>query len=86
MLTDGAAFWDEITWASFVHNMYLVLGSAIVSLPILPAVKRFFLESHSDRLYVAGRIASAAACVFLLMAVSMLLVDSTNNVFLYWRF
>ena len=86
MFTGGAAFWDEITWASFVHNMYLVLGSAIVSLPILPAVKRFFLESHSDRLYVAGRIASAAACVFLLMAVSMLLVDSTNNVFLYWRF
>ena len=52
----------------------------------LPKVKSFFLESRSDQLYMAGRVGSVVLCLGVLAIVSILLVDSTNNVFLYWRF
>lgn len=86
MLTSGAPLYDPITWASLLDNLFLVLGSAAFSLPLLPKVKRFFLESKSDGLYLAGRVGSAVVCLGILTVVSILLVDSTNNVFLYWNF
>ena len=48
--------------------------------------KSLFFDSQSDGLYALGRVGSAVACLGLLAVVSILLVDSTNNVFLYWRF
>ncbi len=86
MFTNAAPFFDPITWASFLNNLFLVLGSVICSLPVLPKVKSFFLESRSDQLYMAGRVGSVVLCLGVLAIVSILLVDSTNNVFLYWRF
>ncbi len=86
MLADGAPFFDPITWASLLNNLFLVAGAILFSLPVLPKVKAFFLESKSDSLYAVGRIGSALGCLGLLAVVSILLVDSTNNVFLYWRF
>lgn len=86
MLVNAAPLWDPITWNSFLNNLFLVCGSVVFSLPVLPKIKQFFLESPSDKLYIAGRVGSAAACLGLLAVVSILLVDNTNNVFLYWRF
>ena len=42
-------------------------------------------RNHSG-LYIAGRVGSTVLCLGLLAVVSILLVDTTNNVFLYWRF
>lgn len=81
-----APVWDPITWASLQNNLFLILASVLCSMPLLPRIKSFFLDSSSDGLYVAGRIGSLAACLGLLAVVSVLLVDATNNVFLYWRF
>ena len=75
-----------MTWSSFLNTLFLLAGSIAFSLPLLPKVKHYFLESGSDGLYVAGRAGSAVLCLGLLVIVSILLVDSTNNVFLYWRF
>lgn len=86
MLANAAPLWDPVTWSSLLHNLFLVAGSILCSLPVLPKIKAFFLESPNDRLYIAGRFGSVAACLGLLAIVSILLVDSTNNVFLYWRF
>ena len=85
-LMGGAPLWDAVSWSSLLHNLFLVAGSVVFSLPLLPKVKAFFLESPNDKLYIAGRAGSAAVCLGLLMIISILLVDSTNNVFLYWRF
>ena len=86
MLTDGAPFFDPITWASLLNNIFLVLTALVVSMPVLPKIKSLFFDSQSDGLYALGRVGSAVACLGLLAVVSILLVDSTNNVFLYWRF
>lgn len=86
MLVNSAPLFDPITWASFLNNLFLVSGAIVFSLPVLPKIKAFFLESKSDGLYAAGRIGAVLGCLGLLAIVSILLVDSTNNVFLYWRF
>ena len=86
MITSAAPFWDPITWASLLNNLFLVAGSVAFSLPLLPRVKKFFFEDSNDVLYIAGRAGSAVLCLGLLAAVTILLVDTTNNVFLYWRF
>ena len=85
-ITGAAPFFDPITWASFQNNVFLVAVSVLCSLPLLPRIKSFFLDSPSDSLYIAGRAGSLVACMGLLAIVSILLVDATNNVFLYWRF
>ena len=81
-----APLFDPITWASFQNNLFLIAAAIICSLPVLPKVKSFFLDSGRDSLYITGRIGALAACMGLLAVVSVLLVDATNNVFLYWRF
>ena len=86
MLVNSAPLFDPITWASFLNNLFLVSGAIVFSLPVLPKIKAFFLESKSDGLYATGRIGAVLGCLGLLAIVSILLVDSTNNVFLYWRF
>lgn len=86
MLTNGAAFFDQVTWSSLLNHLFLILGSIVFSLPVLPKIKQFFLENGSSGLYIAGRVGSTALCLGLLAVVSILLVDTTNNVFLYWRF
>ncbi len=85
-MTGAAPFFDPITWASFQNNLFLIAVSVACSLPLLPKIKSFFLESSQDSLYIAGRAGSLIACMGLLAIVSILLVDATNNVFLYWRF
>ena len=85
-ITGAASFFDPITWASFQNNLFLIAVSVACSLPLLPKIKSFFLESSQDSLYIAGRAGSLIACMGLLAIVSILLVDATNNVFLYWRF
>lgn len=85
-ITGAAPLWDPITWASFQNNLFLIAASVLCSLPVLPKIKSFFLDSSRDSLYITGRIGSLAACLGLLAVVSILLVDATNNVFLYWRF
>ncbi len=86
VFTNGAPFFDPVTWASFLNNMFLVGVSILCSLPLLPKLKSFFLESPQDGLYTVGRVGSVVACLGMLAVASILLVDSTNNVFLYWRF
>ena len=53
---------------------------------MLPKIKSYFFENKSDAIYAVGRIGSVAICLGLLIVVSILLVDSTNNVFLYFQF
>lgn len=79
-------FFDTITWSSLLNNLFLMVAAVACSLPILPKIKSFFLENRNDRIYVAGRLGAVIGCLLLLIASSILLVNNTNNPFLYFRF
>ena len=85
MLTNAAPFADPITWSSCAIIFSFRGGGCLQ--PADPAEgQELLLENKSDTIYAIGRIGSAAVCLALLIIVSILLVDSTNNVFLYFRF
>ena len=86
MIANGAPFTDPMTFSSLRNNIFLILFAILVSLPVLPKIKSYFLESKNDTVYTIGRVGSVAVCMVLLAVVSVLLVDTTNNVFLYFRF
>ncbi len=86
MLTNGNAFADIITWNSFLNNIFLILFAIAVSMPLLQKVKYFFNEWGNNVIYMTGKIGGTAICCYLLVMSSILLVDNTNNPFLYFRF
>lgn len=86
MLTNGNAFADIITWNSFLNNLFLIIFAIAVSMPLLPKVKYFFNEWGNNVVYTVGKIGGTAICCWLLVMSSILLVDNTNNPFLYFRF
>ena len=80
------AFADPMTWGSLVNNIFLVIVAIVCSMPILPKLKSIVLNSYDDRVYTTGRYLALAGCVVLLLVSSILLVNATNNPFLYFRF
>lgn len=81
-----APFADPLTWSSFLNNIFLLIAAIACSLPLLPKLRTFVLENRNHKIYAIGRYAGAVGCAVLLVILSILLVDSTNNPFLYFRF
>lgn len=86
MITQGNAFADIMTWNSFVNNIFLIIAAILISMPILPKLKYFFFSWGNNVVYTTGKVIGAVGCVILLIISSILLVDATNNPFLYFRF
>ena len=86
MITNGNAFGDIITWNSLLNNIFLIIFAIIVSMPVIPKIKYFFNEWGNNIVYTVGKIGGTAICCWLLVMSSILLVDNTNNPFLYFRF
>ncbi len=86
MFVNGTGFADPITWSAFVKNIFLVIFAIAVSTPVLQQIKKFFFEWGNNVVYITGKMAGVVGCMLLLIACSIMLVDSTNNPFLYFRF
>ncbi len=86
MLSGKSPFFDVMTWSSFLNNIFLLLAAILCSLPILPKLKSIVLENKNHTVYAIGRYGALLGCTALLIIVSILLVDATNNPFLYFRF
>ena len=86
MITKHVPFFDLLTWSSFVNNIFLIAAAVLCSMPLLPKLKTFFLENRNHTVYAIGRYGALACCVVMLVLLSILLVDATNNPFLYFRF
>ncbi len=86
MMSHGNAFADPVTWSVCLKNLFLVLVAIVVSTPILQKIKSFFFEWGNNVVYTTGKMLATAGCLYLLIMSSILLVDSTNNPFLYFRF
>lgn len=86
MIRGLAPFFDSLTWSAFLSNLFLIILAVAISLPLLPKIKAFFYDNRSERVYAAGRIIALVGCIALLIISSILLVNATNNPFLYFRF
>ncbi len=86
MITNGNAFGDLMVWNSLLSNIFLIIFAIAVSMPILQKVKYFFFEWANNTVYAVGKIGSAVICCALLIICGILMVNNTNNPFLYFRF
>ena len=86
MLTRHIPFFDLMTWSSFLNNLFLIAAAILCSMPLLPKLKTFFLENRNHTVYAVGRYGALLLCAAMLIISSILLVDATNNPFLYFRF
>ena len=75
-----------MTWSSFLNNLFLIAAAILCSMPLLPKLKTFFLENRNHTVYAVGRYGALLLCAAMLIISSILLVDATNNPFLYFRF
>jgi len=80
----GNGFINSIDKMSFVNNIFLIALAVIYTFPILNIFKKF-----GEKYYPAYAIISFSTtwiCAFMLLLCSLLLVNSTNQPFLYFRF
>lgn len=86
MLVNNIDLFDILTWNSFVNNCVLIAVAIIASMPVVEQLKKFFFSWGNNTVYAVGKIASTVSAVAVLLISSILLVDATNNPFLYFRF
>lgn len=80
----GNGFINNIDKMSFVNNIFLIILSIICTFPILNLFKKISEKSFTAQ--VAVSFSTTWVCAFLLLLCSLLLVNSTNQPFLYFRF
>lgn len=86
MLTDHVGLVDVATWTSLKNNLFLIIVSIVACFPIVPKLRARIATSKSDMLYSTAKIGAVVICFALLIICSIMLVDSTNNPFLYWNY
>lgn len=80
----GNKFFDDYTGRVFMSNLWLLIAAIVFSTPIVPKLKDKAFKSAGSAyaMQSAGVICNA----LLLIVCSLLLVNTTNNPFLYFRF
>ena len=81
---NGNVLLDEITKLSVQNNLFLLLAAVICCFPLYDGIRK--LREKSVGGVYAGGIFQIVCNVLLLAVSSVLLVDATNNPFLYFRF
>lgn len=77
-------FTDEFTKLAFSNNAYLIIAAVICSFPLLKLVDK--AVKKSDTAAYAVEFTKIVANLALILTSSIMLVDATNNPFLYFRF
>lgn len=78
------SFIDEFTKISFTNNLYLIIVAVIFCMPVVKVIRS--ISKKSVGLSYVTAVSGIAVNIALLLISSILLVDSTNNPFLYFRF
>ncbi|MGN0578102.1 MAG: MBOAT family O-acyltransferase [Ruminiclostridium sp.] len=81
---NGNAFIDITTKSSFMNNIFLIIFAVAVSMPIIPKLRNLLQKSEAGENAVG--VATVVANVLTLAVCTILLVNNTNNPFLYWNF
>lgn len=81
---NGNVFFDEAVKISFFNNIFLIAIALIACLPVIPKLKELMEKSEGS--FIIMKSVQTIANVALLAVSSIMLVDATNNPFLYFRF
>ncbi len=81
---NGNKFIDITVKTSFMNNIFLILAAILFSMPVIPKIKKW-ISAKSAGLMINGMFETVLNAV-ILVAASILLVNSTNHPFLYFRF
>ncbi|MBR1864084.1 MAG: MBOAT family protein [Ruminococcus sp.] len=81
---NGNPLTDQFTSHTFMSNLWLFIAAVFFSLPVIPKLKEkaFKKEGTAYLIQSAGILTNA----LILVVSSLLLVNTTNNPFLYFRF
>lgn len=81
---NGNKVFDAYTGRLFMSNLWLFLAAVLFTMPVIPKLKEKAFKSAGSAYVMqsAGVLCNA----FLLIICSLLLVNTTNNPFLYFRF
>ncbi len=80
----GNPFMDIGTQTSFMNNIFLITAAVVFSTPLIPWLRAKLQDSEAGRNAIG---VSTVVCNALILAGgTLLLVNSTNNPFLYWQF
>ncbi len=81
---NGNSFTDAVTTNLFLNNIFLVAVAILLSTPVIPKIKA--VATGRKNLYYAVRSAGIVCNLAILAVSSLLLLNTTNNPFLYFRF
>lgn len=84
VFANSNAFFDPASKSTILNSVFLIIFAAIASMPLLPKLKQK-LYSLSCGETIAVSLTTVTNILLLALSV-VLLTDSTNNVFLYFRF
>lgn len=80
----GNGFINSIDKMSFVNNIFLIILAVICTFPIINIFKKLSEKNYTANVVIS--FSTTWVCAFLLLLCSLLLVNSTNQPFLYFRF
>lgn len=78
------SFIDEFTKLSVTNNLYLIIIAVICCFPVAKVIQNLAKKNIGFSYTIAA--SRVAVNIALLLVSSILLVDATNNPFLYFRF
>lgn len=81
---NGNKLTDAVTNNLFINNIFIFAAAIILSCPVIPKLKE--LAENRAGAYYAFRTAGLFCNLAVLIAGSLLLLNNTNNPFLYFRF
>ena len=81
---NGNGFIDEFTKLAFTNNLYLIIAALLCSFPIAKLIEKAARKSAVAAYAVS--VSKIAVNLSLILVSSIMLVDATNNPFLYFRF
>lgn len=81
---NGNPFIDIGTQASFMNNIFLIVAAVVFSAPVIPWLRKKLQKTSAGENAVG--ISTIVSNTAIFASSVILLVNSTNNPFLYWQF
>lgn len=81
---NGAGLADSVVKVTLLNNIWLIAAAVLFSIPVIPKLKE--LMSKNRGTVILKNSAGVLLNALLLVTCTLLLVDTTNNVFLYFNF